>query len=1128
MRHGKNLVFGMILIVLMLSALLVTASAAGSEKPVSTSPDGLDPGAYYFSMEDDGELFKLLEGRRKDEAKAAEDLAAFRQAEWFVDTESLELRVTFPEGYDPSGVFSLKDDQTFMLRLMHLAEEDSLPWVEIPMPGDPNEIRDYEHGQLYINPQMVFDHFFDEAYAVISADQEKYGWQDEWDLGVMCDDYGQKKVKLLSIATYHMLPDEPIFSLRQTWGEGDSPLYFPYDYVIGTDDENAGADLSQYVIGNHDYYNTAWDWKDPSHVTVTFKCYLGENDGSGDTAVFELKDDDIRQTVLREPTELTDGEVECTASVDFIDSTELKIVTYTSTKTLTIPATGDPQRLTITEQPKDAELRYPEGATFRVAVDDPDFAVSYQWYDTDDAGTPIKLDGLTATTPTLELPCTTMYDVYYDLFCVITDKNGNKTVSDTAHVTITNSLEHMPLFYVGDRVVRPGETLDLSTTGMGTGTVSFDAAGREVTLDSITVDLDKDHLLFDTVNSPCLGLFAACSGCIFEDSQFYVHVKGDCVVNSNYYDQEKYSAGTCFSGHFRASDVMTDTAMIIDGDGTLLLNGGSNGIHTDSGLEINADLRTRSNGQHYMEGIYAKGDLSIGEGVSVDIQSFGPGFFVDSVRNEDGTTTGHDISIGDGAAVRIDATAPHVHSLSTELYGMVANGNMYLGKADVDISLHAIKDTMKPYGGRISAMTGMTAYNIVLEGTDVSIRIDAEKDGSRLYAGEAYGIQGESLQRLYLLEGAKADIRIDTPIVRDAAEGISSGWTLQDEEGLGLVLEDGSTLAVDVRSTGSAVFGVDIANPVSVTDSEMTVNVEPLGGGMVFGVSCSDMDIDLNGDSDLVAVQAKDGVAVFINDREDDATDYDPDYAPRLIRISGSAKITAPKDGVISRYGFPFNGNEIPGETVYDPASTDEPAQLVVISVKDLPVGHISPIHRNDFTDVDAASWYHDAVDYVVAKGLMDGVSSDRFDPNGTTTRSMIVTILYRLEGQPAVSGTNPFDDVTEGQWYTDAVIWANENGIVEGYGRGQFGPSDTITREQFASILYRYASFKSWDISKEADLSSYEDASSISSWAEAAMKWANAEGLITGRTDTALAPEGNTTRAEAAAILMRAIEALS
>ena len=179
-----------------------------------------------------------------------------------------------------------------------------------------------------------------------------------------------------------------------------------------------------------------------------------------------------------------------------------------------------------------------------------------------------------------------------------------------------------------------------------------------------------------------------------------------------------------------------------------------------------------------------------------------------------------------------------------------------------------------------------------------------------------------------------------------------------------------------------------------------------------------------------------------------------------------------------------------------------------------------------EYDDVNPSDWFYPAVQFVSERGIMVGTGAS-FEPDAATSRAMLVTILYRLEGEPTVNSANPFRDITDHQWYSDAVIWASENGIVSGYGSGLFGPTDHITREQFATILYRYAQFKGYDISATADLSSYTDASSINSWAEAAMKWACAEGLISGRTATTLVPAGNATRAEAAAILMRFIESV-
>lgn len=174
------------------------------------------------------------------------------------------------------------------------------------------------------------------------------------------------------------------------------------------------------------------------------------------------------------------------------------------------------------------------------------------------------------------------------------------------------------------------------------------------------------------------------------------------------------------------------------------------------------------------------------------------------------------------------------------------------------------------------------------------------------------------------------------------------------------------------------------------------------------------------------------------------------------------------------------------------------------------------------FSDVRIADWFYNDVKYVYEKGMMAGTAADVFAPNATTTRAMIVTILYRLEGSPAVTGTSAFVDVPTGQWYTDAVNWAAANQIVKGTSATTFAPNDSITREQMAAILYRYAQYKGYDVTKKADLSGYSDNGQVSAYARDALAWANAAKLINGVTNTTLAPQGNATRAQVSAILHR------
>ncbi|MBQ7087521.1 MAG: S-layer homology domain-containing protein [Clostridia bacterium] len=175
------------------------------------------------------------------------------------------------------------------------------------------------------------------------------------------------------------------------------------------------------------------------------------------------------------------------------------------------------------------------------------------------------------------------------------------------------------------------------------------------------------------------------------------------------------------------------------------------------------------------------------------------------------------------------------------------------------------------------------------------------------------------------------------------------------------------------------------------------------------------------------------------------------------------------------------------------------------------------------FTDVEN-HWGIDAINFVYDKNIMTGTGDTTFEPDAVLSRGMLATVLYRLAGSPEVTAENPFPDVKADEWYTDAVIWAYENKIVKGYDNGNFGPMDSITREQFALMLMNYAQFKGIDTSAKNDLSQFADADDTSLWAQSAMQWAVAEGYITGR-DTGLAPKMSANRAETATILMRFME---
>lgn len=171
-------------------------------------------------------------------------------------------------------------------------------------------------------------------------------------------------------------------------------------------------------------------------------------------------------------------------------------------------------------------------------------------------------------------------------------------------------------------------------------------------------------------------------------------------------------------------------------------------------------------------------------------------------------------------------------------------------------------------------------------------------------------------------------------------------------------------------------------------------------------------------------------------------------------------------------------------------------------------------VEDTGYSDVDAGSWYADAVEYARDSGLMSGTTATTFEPSGATTRAMLAQTLYRAAGSPAVSGSDAFTDTQDGAWYADAVLWAAQAGIISGYGGGLFGAEDPVSREQIAAILWRYAG------SPEAQSEDFADESTISAWAADAVDWVRSAGVMTGREGGRFAPQANVTRAETAVIL--------
>ena len=248
----------------------------------------------------------------------------------------------------------------------------------------------------------------------------------------------------------------------------------------------------------------------------------------------------------------------------------------------------------------------------------------------------------------------------------------------------------------------------------------------------------------------------------------------------------------------------------------------------------------------------------------------------------------------------------------------------------------------------------------------------------------------------------------------------------------------------------------------------------------------------------------------------------DSGYQLDSIAVTGSSgreiTLTRNSDGT---YRFTMPSGKVTVTAVFAATEETAPVPTMQPDYQACPKDETCPM--NSYTDLDPDAWYHDGVHYVLDSGIMNGVGNGKFEPSAATSRAMIVTMLWRMEGEPAVNYAMTFGDAESGVWYTEAIRWAASEGIVNGYSDTQFAPNDAVTREQMAAILYRYAQYKGVDVTKTSgSLAEFTDAASISDWAQEAMSWSVGAGLVSGMGDGTVSPKTDTTRAQVATLLMR------
>ena len=273
------------------------------------------------------------------------------------------------------------------------------------------------------------------------------------------------------------------------------------------------------------------------------------------------------------------------------------------------------------------------------------------------------------------------------------------------------------------------------------------------------------------------------------------------------------------------------------------------------------------------------------------------------------------------------------------------------------------------------------------------------------------------------------------------------------------------------------------------------------------------MNLSLHGGNDLNmnvgdSVSAKLGydTTAFVNNGKVVYTTDDPNVA----EVDENGNVTAVAGGTTTLTA-----------TVL-PSGRSESITVTVnkVNAEDCDKGEYCPL--TGFTDLDKAMWYHNGIHWALEEGVMAGTGATTFSPNTATTRAMLVTMLWSMEGKPEPEKTATFTDVKAGSWYEKAVLWASQEELTAGTSATTFSPNEELTREQLATFLRRYAEYKGADVSASKDLAGYTDAGQISSWAVNAVKWAVAVGIISGTSETTLSPKKSATRAEVATMLMR------
>ena len=349
---------------------------------------------------------------------------------------------------------------------------------------------------------------------------------------------------------------------------------------------------------------------------------------------------------------------------------------------------------------------------------------------------------------------------------------------------------------------------------------------------------------------------------------------------------------------------------------------------------------------------------------------------------------------------------------------------------------------------------------------------------------DAEGEGGSRVNAVVLENAVELPVKQPTEVVIPLPTGFTTGKTLY-------VLHDNRHYHQGAVESDVLTFTTEGFSPFTIsTSAEMAAQI----GDVYYGSLQDAVDNVQNGET-----------VVLLKDQESATVDREVSFT--ISSQSGSSFTAAISAGAGYRNVGADNSyrfERIPSTPVNPGGDDDKPEEPAF-----------------PFTDVKSTAWYYNAVKYVYENNLMAGTGDTTFDPEVSLTRAMTAQILYNLEGQPKVDEEATFADMNEAPtWSVGAIAWAQDTGVVAGMGDNEFAPNAKVTREQFAQMMYNYAKYKKYDLTKTGDLSKFPDDGFVSDWAETAMSWANGNGLINGHENGTIDPKGSTIRAQAASIM--------